>query len=347
MCDSVLSICRKAPNSGDGSKRFLLTVRRSGLYTRAAWVAVTFLILAGTAWPQTEREIPQVAPLAPPAEAVSAETVQPLSPEPDPETSESPDSLLTPLPEPDKQAPVSTKPEITAVTPPAAPANSGIESPSPPAPPSQAPEPVTSPQSPPNETPAAPPAPFRVDTFVLDAGHGGVDPGVTATNGTKEKEITLSLAQAIGQILLSGGKRVLYTRSDDRAMTAPQRTALAKNQRNALLISLHVGRCAENQEKTGITLVRDSGSAKNHADSSIAEALGVTDKLTTILKDKGYAVRTVSAPLRLQRAADVPVILIECGCLENEAGQRMLTDETERKTLVQSLAEAITAAGTP
>lgn len=326
--------------------------------SRAASVATIALCAMASVWSQTGREAMQVTPLAPPPETAPRETIQPQNPES--EIQEPPAPLLTPLSETGLQTPAPSQSEISPVTPlstpPADTPNTNTEPyPLMVPPPSQAFDPAVSLQSPKpdaavsesSKITAETSSLFKVETFVLDPGHGGIDPGVTAPDGTREKEITLALAQAIGQILLSEGRRVLFTRSDDRAMRASQRAATARDQRNAVLLSLHVGRCAGDQEETGITLVRHSGSAESQTDAPQAKAGGFIEKLETVLKDKGYTVRTLIAPLRLQRAADVPVILIECGCLENNAGRKMLTDESARHTLVRSLAEAITAAATP
>jgi len=338
-------------------------VGRTGVYVRFTCLVTVFLVTAGKAWSQTDREAASVTPLAPPAETLSTEPVQPLTPEPEPATPESPESLLAPLPDAESQAPPTSRAEITPVTPPSSPPEETADSRTePPAMPSTAPQEPGSPASPASapsaqavtsappenrETSAGPTEPFKVDTFVLDPGHGGIDPGVTGSDDIREKDLTLVLAQGIGQVLLSAGRRALYTRSDDRAMTASQRAALAKDQQNAVLISLHVGRCVEGQEEIAITLVRDPGSGGNRADAAAEKARSFTDRLAVALQEKGYTVRTVTVPLRLQRAADAPALLLECGCLESERGRRMLTDASERDPMIQALAEAIQAAGTP
>ena len=359
MCVSGSSTFRKTPSSGGAIREFRKTVGSIKIYGRAACVAATWLIATASAWPQTGHEAQQVTPIAPPSDTVPSETGQPLNL--DTVTGEPPAPLLTPLSVTGPQVPDSAQPDLRPITPapqPVLPADASDTETvpySPPVPPAQAPDPAVSRQSSQpdtpvaqsNKTPAETSALFEAETFVLDPGHGGIDPGVTAADGTREKEITLALVKALGQILLSEGRRVLYTRSDDRAMTVPQRAALAKDQRNAVLLSFHVGRCAEDQAETGIILVRDSRIAENRADGQRAAAGGFMEKLAAGLKDRGYTVRTVSAPLRLQRAVDVPVILIECGCLENDVGRKMLTDESECNTLVRSLAEAITAPVTP
>ena len=78
-----------------------------------------------------------------------------------------------------------------------------------------------------------------VRTVVVDAGHGGRDPGAIGVGGLREKDVTLRLAKALGQELEQQGFRVVYTRNDDRALSLEERTVLAESAGGDLFISLH------------------------------------------------------------------------------------------------------------
>ena len=63
---------------------------------------------------------------------------------------------------------------------------------------------------------------YRIKTVVLDAGHGGKDPGATGRRSRlREKQMTLTIAKKLGSILERSGLRVIYTRRDDTFIPLP------------------------------------------------------------------------------------------------------------------------------
>jgi N-acetylmuramoyl-L-alanine amidase len=77
---------------------------------------------------------------------------------------------------------------------------------------------------------------------VIDAGHGGRDPGATSVSGqVTEKELTLALARQLRDDLVKRGRvRVAMTREDDRYLTLDERAAVARRLNAAMFISLHM-----------------------------------------------------------------------------------------------------------
>lgn len=74
---------------------------------------------------------------------------------------------------------------------------------------------------------------------VIDAGHGGHDPGAGA-EGIREKDVTLALARAVRDRLLEqGGIRVALTRDEDRFLLLPERSGIARRLKADLFISIH------------------------------------------------------------------------------------------------------------
>jgi len=324
-----------------------------GVTGRVASVLAVCLMAAVFAWSQETQGSPPVSPIVPPPDATEAASPEPIAPEPEPVHTESPDTLLTPLPD-NSLPPAQTdlQPLPPAVSAPAGPTipeppESRREQASPEIQSNQKETENNAEEKPSEKQTEAGAGNIHFDTFILDAGHGGIDPGVAASDGIKEKDLTLSLAQGVGQILLSRGKQALFTRTEDRAMTASQRAALTKNRKNAVLVSLHIGRCVEAQSGAAITLAWDNGQTGQTPPVFIEQSRIFGEKLAAVLQEKTYVVHMVAAPLRMQRTAETPVVLVECGCLENGAGRQMLTDETHRNALIQSLAEAIMAAAAP
>jgi N-acetylmuramoyl-L-alanine amidase len=81
---------------------------------------------------------------------------------------------------------------------------------------------------------------WRLDTVVIDPGHGGKDPGATA-NGLYEKDIVLDVAHKLGDYIENRlGVNVVFTRTDDRFIPLEERGHMANEAGAKLFISLHV-----------------------------------------------------------------------------------------------------------
>lgn len=86
-------------------------------------------------------------------------------------------------------------------------------------------------------------------TLVIDAGHGGLDPGCNGNNEIFEKDVTLGVALKLGKLLKDSmpGLKVLYTRTTDKTLKLWERPNLANNNRADLFISIH---CNANPNRT-------------------------------------------------------------------------------------------------
>ena len=113
------------------------------------------------------------------------------------------------------------------------------------------PAPATPPGSPPAPPTAPPPAEAlpplpgqrtaRLQTMVIDPGHGGDDAGVHGPKGTLEKQVTLEVSRRLKTLIETRlGVRVILTRDDDRGISPDGRDAIANNSKADLFLSLHV-----------------------------------------------------------------------------------------------------------
>ncbi len=89
---------------------------------------------------------------------------------------------------------------------------------------------------------------WALDCIVLDAGHGGHDPGAIGVAGTREKVITLGIATRLGALVEGGmpGVKVVYTRKDDRFIELYRRGQIANAAQGKLFISIH---CNSTEQK--------------------------------------------------------------------------------------------------
>ena len=77
------------------------------------------------------------------------------------------------------------------------------------------------------------------DTVVIDAGHGGHDPGAVSRRGTREKDVNLDVARRLDRNLRAAGIKTVMTRNDDRFITLGNRTRTSNRYRNAVFVSIH------------------------------------------------------------------------------------------------------------
>jgi N-acetylmuramoyl-L-alanine amidase len=211
---------------------------------------------------------------------------------------------------------------------------------------------------------------------VIDAGHGGTDPGATSVSGqVREKDLTLALARELRDALVQRGRvRVAMTRDDDRYLTLDERAAVAQRLGAATFVSLHMD-SAPNPLARGATIyslsdVASDGEAARiaAADNSGADAGEGGGSVAAMLSDLAmrdqmnasaqFAARVAGrAPGRFElrpnphrfaafhvlRRAGTPAILFEAGYISNADDELLLRDPPHRKAIVLTLAQAIEA----
>lgn len=212
--------------------------------------------------------------------------------------------------------------------------------------------------------------------IVVDAGHGGVDPGAIGVSGAYEKDITLAYAKTLADALRRSGRyRVMLTRDRDIFLPLNERYAKAERAEADLFISLHANIHSRSDIKGASVFTlsergADSDSdaaalaAKENSADAVAGAAGV-DQVAHILGDlmrretmnlsKNYANRLVEelggvtdllrnthryAGFRVLKSPVVPSVLLEIGYLSNPGEERRLRSKEHR----QKVAAAILAA---
>lgn len=212
---------------------------------------------------------------------------------------------------------------------------------------------------------------------VIDAGHGGHDPG--AGNGSlKEKALTLALAQALRDALLAGGGvRVALTRDDDRFLLLPERAGIARRLKADLFISIHAD-SSGNPDASGATVytLSERGSSdtaarlaesENRADVINGVSLsGKDDAVSAILVDlsqresaaqsadfAGLVLREGSGHLNFReqaiqsaafivlKSADLPSVLFEAGYISNADDAAWLASSQGQQAFADATARAV------
>lgn len=220
----------------------------------------------------------------------------------------------------------------------------------------------------------------RKKVIVLDAGHGGVDPGAIGRKNTYEKNITLTATQELAALLnRNPDYRVIMTRQSDIFIPLRERVKIARAAKADLFISLHADH-HHRQETRGVSVytlsnqASDAESAKLAEQENKADLLGgeasfpedktVSDILMDLVQQEtmGHAVFfgqqlvtavaadkkiiTLRQPLRsagfaVLRAPDIPSVLIELGFLSNLHDEAALNNPDYRSRLIRAISEAI------
>jgi len=175
--------------------------------------------------------------------------------------------------------------------------------------------------------------------ILIDIGHGGSDPGAIGTDGTKEKEMVLSIARYIKELNKTNGFKIEFTRENDILPELKSRTTSGDEQ-PALFLSLHINSSPDNS-KTGIEVyVPNPG----HRFSRESQQLG------TALLNQLESFYTVENKL-LQRSKSVwvlensncPSALLEVGYITNNNDLRFFNNSENQEMVAQKILDAISS----
>lgn len=145
---------------------------------------------------------------------------------------------------------------------------------------------------------------------VIDAGHGGRDPGAIGEDaeGRKiaEKDITLAIALALrDELLRSGGIRVALTRADDRILPLAYRPEIARQLEADLFVSIHADSAGDKAEVSGASIYTLSDEASSEAAARFAARENDADRLNGIVIDgASAAVSAILVELSQQRTQE-------------------------------------------
>lgn len=183
--------------------------------------------------------------------------------------------------------------------------------------------------------PSVPPAPRIV---VVDAGHGGEDPGAIDRCGVEEKDITLAVARLVQLASLGDSSiEVILTRNADVYVELADRTAVANRTEAALFVSLHVNAYVD-PDVRGVETYYDSRQRGDGPSARLAGILQERVVRATGARDRG--VRTAS--LFLTRSK-VPAALVEMGFLTHPEEGRSLQSLARQQQIATAVYEGIRA----
>ncbi|WP_342561759.1 N-acetylmuramoyl-L-alanine amidase [Paenibacillus sp. FSL R7-0345] len=172
---------------------------------------------------------------------------------------------------------------------------------------------------------------------VLDAGHGGKQPGAVSPNGKLEKEMNFAIANKVGALLAQDGKvEVVYTRTTDMTLGLQDRVNIAEAAKASLFISFHgnsLDATYPNREK-----INGSETYYSRTESlPLAQILHKHLVTGTGFKDNGVR----SKSLHVTRETSMPAVLLEVGYLTNPGNETAMFTETLQNNLARELVAGI------
>ena len=175
-------------------------------------------------------------------------------------------------------------------------------------------------------------------TVIIDAGHGGEDPGAVG-NGLIEKDLNLSVSLFLADILRANGYNVVMTRTEDvqlyndgeenrkKYYDLRNRKAIAESEKDALFISIHMNKFPLESCKG----IQSFYSPNNGGSKILAEYIQSSAK--SLQPDNKRLVKDGSDGIYLLENLKIPAVLVECGFLSNQTEAKMLAQESYRRSL--------------
>jgi len=214
--------------------------------------------------------------------------------------------------------------------------------------------------------------PVRV--VVVDAGHGGRDPGAIGVGGLREKDVTLALAKTLRKSLRANGFAVVLTRDRDRTLSLEERTAIAEGAGGDVFVSVHAN-ASPRAELAGVELFTLQENAERQTLRLAARENGVApadvDPLQRLLARlrlseagarsallakqvhreiaSGMGERWPSArepalkqgPFYVLYLSDMPALLVEAGFVTHRDDARRLRDPEYLRAMAEEIAKGV------
>lgn len=196
----------------------------------------------------------------------------------------------------------------------------------------------------------------KVDTVVLDAGHGGHDNGASSAWGS-EKDFTLDVALATRRELMKAGYRVEMTRATDTFVSLEERVNIANRFTHAVFVSIHFNSSAggfgietfalapegvtsnmfSEQHVSAADVARHAGNAQDEHNIALTASIHATVLTRMAAFDRGVK----HSRFHVLRDVKIPAVLVEGGFLSNPSEGQKISTSYYRQRLGAAIAQGI------
>lgn len=215
---------------------------------------------------------------------------------------------------------------------------------------------------------------LRFDKVVIDAGHGGHEPGAVGHRGILEKDITLKIALMTGKLIEERieGVEVVYTRTGDTYPSLDERGHFANLEGGDLFISIHCNSAVPQAYGTEVyflgqskskeaqqVMMRENSVFKNETQREITDEdlivyelahsgnLAISEKVASYIswqfknKAKRRSRGVKQAPFQVLYGASMPAVLVEAGFITNPNEMKFLTTERGQMLIASAIYRAV------
>jgi N-acetylmuramoyl-L-alanine amidase len=218
---------------------------------------------------------------------------------------------------------------------------------------------------------------LKVQTIVIDPGHGGIDPGATGQQGLREKDVVLDIARRLrDKLAQEGNYRVLLTRNRDTKVYLKERVAFARENHADLFISIHINSLPAEASSVNYVETYYFGPHRDQRSLELAEkenhdsdyvmgdfrkiiarigdtlkteeseqlAGSIHRRLYDNLKQQSRGLKdagTKTGPFVVLLGVDVPSVLVEISCISNKAEETRLSTRGYRDSVADFLKTGI------
>ncbi len=181
------------------------------------------------------------------------------------------------------------------------------------------------------------PAPARQFIVVIDAGHGGKDPGGIGHQGVKEKDVDLAIARLIEIEALSEPElKIILTRRSDVYVPLRERTGMANRLGASLYLSIHANIHSDRRVRGTETLLPESWKGRSFRSLTLARNLQANLVRELWSRDRGVKYQRLYL-----RWSQVPAALVEVGFLSNPEEARLLQSISYQDRIARSILASI------
>lgn len=181
---------------------------------------------------------------------------------------------------------------------------------------------------------------------VVDAGHGGYDPGKVGISGVLEKDINLAIACKVRRILEKEGIQVVMTRKEDVDLCAEaggskkstdmrKRVEIMNASGAAVAVSIH---------QNSFTDASSHGSQVFYYEASKeGETLAKTiqESIKGVITEENHRQAKPNREYYILKKVSCPVVIVECGFLSNQREEMLLTEEDYQEKMAQGIVKGI------
>lgn len=175
---------------------------------------------------------------------------------------------------------------------------------------------------------------------VLDAGHGGSDPGSLGKDASGEniiayeKDMNLAITLKVERMLKENGVEVLLTRGNDVYVGLAERAEFANDKKAALFVSIHNNSIPQADYKGSMVLYYlESSAGKVLAQNILTEMTAAAGTIDRGLRD--------GTNMAVIKRTDMPAVIVECGCLTNQEELANLMDDAFLEKLAVGITQGI------